>query len=148
MVTTAHDLEGVRRLTVLRGDGSRSEGTLARLDREADLALIQVSAPRGTAVSLKGARGLLADGEAVFSIGCPTGPAGTVRLGRVRTPLRRVGRQPLWQVEMETLAGSSGSPVFDAAGNLAGVVKGRLRGTEKTGFVIPLDTLLRFLGKK
>jgi serine protease Do len=44
--------------------------------------------------------------------------------------------------------GSSGSPFFDAQGRLAAVVKGRYRGTDSIGFLIPFETLLRFLDRK
>jgi serine protease Do len=46
---------------------------------------------------------------------------------------------------METLPGSSGGPVFDGDGRLVGVVKGRYRGTESKGFVIPARTIVDFL---
>jgi len=39
-------------------------------------------------------------------------------------------------------SGSSGSPVFDAQGNLVAIVKGRYRGTESVGFLIPLATII------
>lgn len=148
ILTTAHDLDGVRQFSILRAEGTRTEGRLARWDRDADLALIEVAGQPTAGVPLKGARGLLNPGELLFSIGCPTTGRETVRSGRARTPMRRVRNQRLWQVDMETLSGASGSPVFDASGNLAGVVKGRFRGTENTGFVIPMETVVRFLDRQ
>jgi S1-C subfamily serine protease len=53
---------------------------------------------------------------------------------------------PLWEVRMETIPGSSGGPAFDAGGNLAGLVKGRFRGTKDQGYLIPVGTILEFLG--
>jgi len=49
---------------------------------------------------------------------------------------------------MEILPGNSGSPVFNGAGDLIGVVKGRYRGTDDVGFMIPLDTITEFLRKR
>jgi serine protease Do len=46
---------------------------------------------------------------------------------------------------MEIHPGSSGSPVFDANGRLVGIVKGRYRGTNSIGFVIPLETITSFM---
>ena len=68
-------------------------------------------------------------------------------MGIVEGPPAMVNGQPLWQVNMEVLPGSSGSPVFDQDGRLVGVVKGRYRGTETRGFLIPIDTILEFLGR-
>ena len=56
--------------------------------------------------------------------------------------------RPLWQVTMETLPGSSGSPVFDTAGRLVAMVRGRYRGTESVGFLTPWDTMKEFLQGK
>jgi len=49
---------------------------------------------------------------------------------------------------METLPGCSGSPVFDGQGRFVSVVKGRYRGTETIGFLIPRATVLEFLKEK
>ena len=54
---------------------------------------------------------------------------------------------PLWQVRMKINHGSSGSPVFDSQGRLAAIVKGRFRGTESIGFLIPFESILQFLEK-
>lgn len=145
ILTTAHDLGGVSDVTVTWEDGHRARGRLVRSDPRTDLALVELEQPPPTGVSLKNARGVLAEGEPVYSIGCPSGTGESIRSGRVRPPMVKVGPLHLWAVEMETLPGGSGSPVFDARGNLAGVVKGRLRGTEDAGFLIPVEALLRFL---
>lgn len=145
VLTTAHDLEGAGRVTAIWEDGRRSTGRLLRADSRTDLALVELEHPAPGGVSLAGARGVLADGEEVFAIGCPSGTGETIRSGRVRLPMAVVGALRLWAVEMETLPGGSGSPVFDAAGNLAGVVKGRIRGTDAAGLLIPVEAVLRFL---
>jgi serine protease Do len=68
--------------------------------------------------------------------------------GAISAPLRKVSDLPLWQVDMETLPGCSGSPVFDGRGMFVSVVKGRYRGTETIGFLIPRATVLEFLKEK
>jgi serine protease Do len=47
---------------------------------------------------------------------------------------------------MQIRPGSSGSPVFDLGGKLVAVVKGRYRGAESVGFLIPYASLMKFLG--
>jgi serine protease Do len=49
---------------------------------------------------------------------------------------------------METPPGSSGSPVFDREGKMVAMIKGRYRGTHSTGFLIPLETVVKFLNEK
>jgi len=46
---------------------------------------------------------------------------------------------------MKIYPGSSGSPVFDVQGNLVAIVKGRHRGTDSIGFLIPLETIIEFV---
>ena len=84
-------------------------------------------------------------GERVFSIGCPNNLWGTLSPGTINGPPRLVNVRPLWQVEMNIYPGSSGSPVFDAQGQLVAMVKGRYRGTSTVGFLTPLETMIAFL---
>jgi len=68
-----------------------------------------------------------------------------VYAGSVNRPPRRVKDLVMWQVNMTIQPGSSGSPVFAINGNLVAIIKGRYRGTESVGFLIPFETLLSFL---
>lgn len=146
VVSTAHDLEGVDAVTA-RLDGGEEDARLVRRDAARDLSLIRIRGGAAGKVSLAGARDMMAEGESVFSIGCPGTSRPLVRAGFVSGPPRKAGGMPLWPVTMETLPGSSGGPVFDGDGRFVGVVKGRYRGTESQGFVIPARTIADFLGK-
>ena len=84
-------------------------------------------------------------GERVFSIGCPNNLQGTLSPGIINGPPRLVNDQPLWQVEMNIYPGSSGSPVFDARGQLVAMIKGRYRGTTTVGFLTPLEAIITFV---
>ncbi|MBC2710074.1 MAG: trypsin-like peptidase domain-containing protein [Desulfosarcina sp.] len=145
VLCTAHDLTGRQRVTVTFYDGVSVPGIVARLDLRRDLALVEFPASARTFVSLSSGRNLLGMGESVFSIGCPNNLRGTLALGTINGPPRLVDDQPLWQVEMDIYPGSSGSPVFDARGQLVAMVKGRYRGTSTVGFLTPLETIIAFL---
>lgn len=147
ILATAHDLEGVPEVTVILRDGERRAGRIVKLDRARDLSLIDTGSGVDASVSLSSGRGGLREGETVYSIGCPGNRPGTVHMGVVDGPRKLVNKLPLWQVDMETFPGGSGSPVFDRQGNLVGVVKGRYRGTDSRGFLIPVETVLEFLGE-
>jgi serine protease Do len=84
-------------------------------------------------------------GEKVYSVGCPMDLVGSVFPGIINGPPRRVNELTYWQVNMEIHPGSSGSPVFDVQGNLVGIVKGRYRGTQTIGFLIPIETIIAFV---
>jgi len=148
ILSTAHDLTGIQTLFVILGSGQELEARVVRRDPRKDLSLIKVESKLPSPVDLAGGRNLLPVGEPVFAI-CYT-EAGEKRIfsGAISAPLRKVNDLPIWQVDMETLPGCSGSPVFDGQGRFVSVVKGRYRGTETIGFLIPRATVLEFLKEK
>jgi serine protease Do len=148
ILSTAHDLTGIQALVVILGSGQELEARLVKRDPRKDLSLIGVESRLPSSVDVAGGRNLLPEGEPVFAI-CYT-EAGEKRIfsGAISAPLRKVNDLPMWQVDMETVPGCSGSPVFDGRGRFVSVVKGRYRGTETIGFSIPRETVLEFLREK
>jgi len=145
IISTAHDLKGVKEVTVTLPNGREFKGHLLKTDFDRDLALIDMKVRVNSAISLNRGRNLLRDGERLYSIGCPGDLGGTIHAAIVNGPPRRMNNLPLWQATMSTLPGSSGSPVFDLQGNIVAIVKGRYRGTSSVGFLTPLETILEFL---
>jgi len=146
IVSTAHDLDRVEAVSVRLRDGRIVRGTFGRRDPFRDLSRIDLAEPV-PGYRLEGrVRDRLAPDETVYSVGCTAGGAVRLREGSVGEALRVSGGMPLWEVRMETIPGSSGGPAFDAGGNLAGLVKGRFRGTTDRGYLIPVGTILEFLG--
>jgi serine protease Do len=147
IISTAHDLERVFDITVIFNDRQELKGYVVKLDSDRDLALIGTKSSVNAYVSLDKGRDKLKNSEKVYSYGCPSNHYGIINSGTIDGPQRRVNGLPIWQVNMEVLPGSSGSPVFDTQGNLVGVVKGRYRGTDGKGFFIPLKSIKDFLNK-
>ncbi len=146
IVSTAHDLDRVEAVSVRLRDGRTVPGKIGRRDSLRDLSRIDLAEPV-PGFPLEGRmRNRLAPDEAVYTLGCADGGAVRLREGRVGGDLRKSGGMPLWEVRMETIPGSSGGPAFDAEGNLTGLVKGRFRGTKDQGYLIPVGTILEFLG--
>lgn len=146
IVSTAHDLDRVEAVSVRLRDGRIVPGRIGRKDPLRDLSRIDLAEPvPGFPLEGRG-RDRLTPDETVYSLGCADGGAVRLREGRVGGSPRRSGGMPLWEVRMETIPGSSGGPAFDAGGNLAGLVKGRFRGTKDQGYLIPVGTILEFLG--
>lgn len=144
VLSTAHDLKGHQKLNIILFDGSKASGQVIKADHKRDLALIRVEVNFSAHVSLEEGRNFLGMGEQLYSVGCPVNLRGTVFSGFINGPPRRVEDQTFWQVNMRIHPGSSGSPVFDSQGNLVAIVKGRFRGTESLGFLIPFETIVSF----
>lgn len=147
ILSTAHDVKELKQMTVVLHDGHELKGTLVKIDFHRDLALVDVDGKYACFISVADSRNLLGMGEYVFSVGCPINLGGTVYPGFVNGPPRLVDGLPVWQVHMEIQPGSSGSPVFDSEGNLVAIVKGRYRGTNSVGFLIPIETIVEFSKK-
>ena len=146
VVSTAHDLDRVEAVSVRLRDGRTVPGTIGRRDPSRDLSRIDLAEPVPGFLLEAGGRDRLFPDEPVISLGCVDGGTVRRREGRVGGNPRKSGGMPLWEVRMETIPGSSGGPAFDASGNLAGLVKGRFRGTKDRGYLIPVGTILEFLG--
>jgi serine protease Do len=147
IVCTAHDLNLDQHVSVTLNDGGETRGQVVQIDPQRDLSLIRVDQPLEHAVSLRNGRYLLQHGDTLFAVTCPMNHVSGIQAGFLDGPPRRVQGLPLWQVQMHIDHGSSGSPVFDAQGRLSAIVKGRFRGTDSVGFLIPFETLLNFLDK-
>jgi serine protease Do len=147
IISTAHDLDGVRWVAVGTGAGIEARGEVVWRDVLSDLSLIRVRRTFAEVVSLRNGRRSLREGERIFSLPCPAGNRGSARAGVFDDPPAMVNGKPLWQANLPVSPGDSGSPVFDADGRLVGMVKGRFRGTGTRGFLIPLDTIRDFLRK-
>jgi S1-C subfamily serine protease len=146
IVSTAHDLDRVEAVSVRLRDGRIVPGRIGKRDVLRDLSRIDLEEPvPGFLLEGRG-RDRLTPDERVYSLGCDDGGALRLREGRIGESPRKSGGMPLWEVRMETIPGSSGGPAFDAAGNLAGLVKGRFRGTKDRGYLIPVGTIHEFLG--
>ncbi|MEA1946103.1 MAG: serine protease [Thermodesulfobacteriota bacterium] len=145
IISTAHDLEEIQGVSITLYDGRQIKGKVVKIDPHRDLILVDVGIKLDNPIRLNNGRNLLGLSEPLFSVGYPINHGLRVYSGIVNSPPRRVKDLVLWQVNMTIHPGSSGSPVFDINGNLVAIIKGRYRGTESVGFLIPFETLLSFL---
>jgi len=144
ILSTAHDLDTVQDVTVTTSDGRKLNGRLIKKDMHRDLAMISVEARFASSLNLMQGKNFLKKGEPVFVLTCQNENR-KILSGAVAGPVKVRENLLLWQVEMETPKGSSGSPVFDRDGKIVAVVKGRYRENHSVGFVIPLETVVKFL---
>lgn len=148
ILCTAHTLVKPDSITVILSDGQALQGKLVKADYKRDLALIDCSHSFGRAVRLSSSKHGPGKGVKVYSAGCPLNLGGTLVSGVMNGTPRLVEGQLLLQVQMEVEPGSSGSPVFDSGGNLAGVVKGRIKGNSFAGLLIPVETVISFVKER
>lgn len=147
VLTTGHGLSLGQVVRVEFFDGHGSDGRVVKLDSQRDLSLIKVPERLPAVIPLRNGRYAPGLDERLFSVGCPQGKSATINLGRLEGPPRRVEGFPLWQAKIHIEPGSSGSPILDDRGRLTAVIKGRYRGTDALGFLIPFETLLYFMEK-
>ncbi|HDP24517.1 MAG TPA: hypothetical protein ENN34_03645 [Deltaproteobacteria bacterium] len=145
ILSTAHNLLEIEEIRVTLFDGTPLPGRIIKIDFGRDLALIDVEMSFGSKVHLNGRDRVAGMGERIYSVGCPENLGGTIYSGFINGPPRLLDENPLWQASMKVYPGSSGSPVFDEQGNLVAVVKGRHRGTDSMGFLIPKETIFAFI---
>lgn len=145
IICTAHMLQRPQTINIILSTGLKIYGRLIRVDDSKDLALIDCDYRFGDVSALNNGKTILDMGQRVFVVGCPLNHGISVSSGFVDGPPRLVESQPLLQVRMSVEPGSSGSPVFDEEGNLVALVKGRLKGNNFSGLLIPLETIVSFI---
>lgn len=150
VVTNHHVIAKVAAVTAVLGDGRRVpvRGLLA-LDREHDLALLELEGGGYEPLPLGTASGL-AVGDEVVVIGSPAGLAGSLSVGVVSAlrgeaaPLSASGadhpRAWALQITAAISPGSSGSPVVAVrSGAVVGIAVGQRTDGQALNFAVPAD---------
>lgn len=145
IVTNNHVVEGASGLKVYLQDGTEYEGTIVGADELTDLAVVKIEATGLPAATLGNSSSVLV-GEAVYAIGNPLGvftssvSAGIVS-GLNRTLEVEGQNMTLMQTDASVNPGNSGGGLFNAKGELIGIVNAKSLGVdvEGLGFAIPID---------
>lgn len=157
MLTCAHVLPedggnlGVKHHSIV--DGRRkhllSPTSLLAIDRNADLALLQVQTAATTTSVRLSSRRPVRMGQEVAIIGNP-GANGTVlertmTQGIVSNPQRLLKGVPHIQTNAPINPGNSGGPMFDAYGDVCGLVVSKANAIDGVGFAVTRLALVGFL---
>lgn len=146
IATNNHVIDGASKINVTLASGKEYAATLIGKDAKTDLAVIKISentlkaATLGTSASLK-------VGEPVVAIGNPLGElGGTVTGGMISALDRQIEidneKMTLLQTDAAVNPGNSGGGLFNAQGQLIGIVNAKSSGSDIEGlaFAIPIDT--------
>ena len=145
IITCEHVIEGARKITVTLRDGTEYDAKLIGADAENDIAVIKIDAT-GLKAATYGDSSKLEVGDATVIIGNPLGTlSGTVTTGIISALDRDLtidGRTlNLMQTDASINPGNSGGGMFDASGNLIGIVEAKSVGSDidGLGFATPIN---------
>lgn len=149
IITNHHVIDGANNITVTLRDGTTSyTAVLIGSDPDNDIALLKVDAT-GLHPATFGDSSKLAVGDYVVAIGNPLGElGGTVTDGIISALARDVtieGKDmTLLQTNAQISPGNSGGGLFNANGELVGIVNAKDSATEVEGiaFAIPINNVL------
>lgn len=146
IVTNNHVVSGATSLKVTTTDGTEYDASVVGKDSQTDLAVIKVDANNLQAATL-GDSDILQVGDPAIAIGNPLGElGGTVTTGIISATDRQITiddeTMTLLQTDAAINPGNSGGGLFNADGNLIGIVNAKesSTGIEGLGFAIPITS--------
>jgi serine protease Do len=151
ILTNAHVVVGADDILVRLADKRRFAGRVVGFDRVTDVALVKIDATALVAARL-GDPARLQVGEWVVAIGAPFGLENSVTAGIVSARRRYMpggGGTALIQTDVAISPGSSGSPLFNLAGEVIGMnsmmmtANGSYSGVS---LALPIDTAMQVAG--
>jgi serine protease Do len=133
-------------LTVMLHDGSSYEAKIIGYERDNDVAVIKIDATGLTPVKLGTNEGMRV-GDTVYAVGNPLGELDYSMTSGIVSALDRVIRVDestsinMFQIDAAVNTGNSGGPVYNANGEVIGIVSAKYAstGVEGLGFAIPID---------
>lgn len=145
IVTNNHVVEDANSVTVRLKDGTSYPAEVVGMDEQTDLAVIKIDAQNLPAAEL-GSSDALQVGDEAIAIGNPLGElGGTVTNGIISALNREITIDGQTHTVLQTNAainqGNSGGGLFNAQGQLIGIVSAKSAGTgvEGLGYAIPID---------
>lgn len=150
IITNNHVIEDAKSITVTLRDGITSyDAKLIGTDSDNDIALLKVDAS-GLSAATIGDSSTLGVGDYVVAIGNPLGElGGTVTDGIISALAREVQiedeNMTLLQTNAQINPGNSGGGLFNANGELIGIVNAKESATEVEGigFAIPINNAIK-----
>ena len=156
LLTNHHVIDGATEITVRLTNGVEYKAQLLGSDANLDLAVLRITKKENEVFTVApiGDSSKLAVGQDVIAIGNPLGSlGGTVTDGIISALDRAVTIDNVTMVLLQHNAainpGNSGGGLFDAMGNLIGIVNAKTSqtGIEGLGFAIPVNIAYKFFNR-
>lgn len=151
IVTNHHVIDGATSINVITTSGKEYEGKVIGSDAQTDLAIVKIE-DKNLPYATLGDSTKLNVGDTSIAIGNPLGSlGGTVTTGIISALNREITIEgetmTLLQTDAAINPGNSGGGLFDAKGNLIGIVNAKqsAAGIEGLGFAIPISDALPIL---
>jgi S1-C subfamily serine protease len=148
IVTNAHVVTGAAKIMVTMHDGTRLPAELIGSDPQSDVALLQVTLPKGPySPAHLGDSDKLEIGQKVLAIGHPFGlgyafSTGIVSgFGKLIEAKQEVFQERVIQTTTPINPGNSGGPLVDSEDHVIGINASILFGAQNIGFAIPINTV-------
>lgn len=147
IITCYHVIANATKITVYLNSGAEYEATLIGQDMDNDIAILKISDGNLTPVILGESKKMVV-GDTVVAVGNPLGElGGTVTSGILSALDREITidgtKMNLLQTNAAVNPGNSGGALFNAYGELIGIINAKSSGNsiEGLGFAIPIDTI-------
>lgn len=153
ILTNNHVIMNAQRVEVKLSDGHTYKARVMQVDKNHDLALLQIDAPNLTPATLSNSRNLVV-GQRVYAIGNPFGLSGTMTRGIISAirSIRGPQNNPIEdaiQTDAAVNPGNSGGPLLNSRGEVIGITTMIANnGADQSsgiGFAIPINTAKAFL---
>lgn len=144
VLSTAHIVDQMDEVTVSLPDHREFKGKVLTVDRQTDVALIQIDAMKLPTVKL-GDSSRVRAGESVLTVGAPERFEHTVTAGIVTATARTLpdgGKFAFFQTDVSRNPDNSGGPVFNRAGEVIGIDVQIYAGADRAtslAFAIPIN---------
>jgi len=149
ILTNYHVIAHTKRATVRLANGDAYDDvTVLDFDKRKDIALIKIKAVGLPALRL----GRSADvqvGDTLYALGNPLGEELTNTLSAgLLSGIRQGDGYHLFQLSTPISQGSSGSPVFNAEGDVVGIIQSSIEEGQNLNFAVPIDYAAGMLDSK
>lgn len=149
LITNHHVVNGASQIRVRLNDGAEYEATVVGSDSKTDVAVLKIDAT-GLSPAIIGDSDNLQVGEFVLAVGNPLGRLGGTVTDGIISALDRdvtVNHESMHLLQMNAAVspGNSGGGLFNARGELIGIVNAKSADSEAEGlgFAIPINTAIR-----
>ena len=144
ILTNAHVLEKAYSAEIFSGIEYYDKIKILKLDKEIDLALLEVDIRDEISLSLE-EKQEIRPGQRILTIGNPMGLEKTVSDGLISAVRGVPGVIQIIQISAPISPGSSGGPLLNLSGNVIGVTSAMIKEGQNINFAIGIDTINNFL---